>query len=78
MEDLNKADNTITHLIKAGLNLDWLRKKMDQALEKQIEYDTKIRGLEGRVKKQKLALVELEADLEKQKAAASASLMLFD
>lgn len=37
VEDMNEADNTITDLIKAGLNLDWLRQKFDQALEKQIE-----------------------------------------
>ncbi|CAH8269030.1 unnamed protein product [Arabidopsis lyrata] len=78
VEDMNKADNTLTDLVKAGLNLDWLRHKLDQALEKQIDYDTRIRELEKQVKKRKLALTELEADLEKEKAAASASLMLFD
>ncbi|VYS60769.1 unnamed protein product [Arabidopsis thaliana] len=78
VEDMNEADNTITDLIKAGLNLDWLRQKFDQALEKQIAYDTRIGELEKQVKKRKLAVTELEADLEKEKAAASASLMLFD
>ncbi|CAL9245930.1 unnamed protein product, partial [Arabidopsis halleri] len=78
VEDMNKADNTLTDLIKAGLNLDWLRQKLDQALEKQIDYDTRIGELEKQVKKRKLAVTELEADLEKEKAAASASLMLFD
>ncbi|EOA26137.1 hypothetical protein CARUB_v10019570mg [Capsella rubella] len=78
VEDLKKADNTLSDLTKAGLNLNWLRKKLDQALEKQIEYDTRIRELEKHVKKRKLALAEVEADLEKEKAAASASLMSFD
>ncbi|EFH54463.1 hypothetical protein ARALYDRAFT_907305 [Arabidopsis lyrata subsp. lyrata] len=78
VEDMNKADNTLTDLVKAGLNLDWLSHKLDQALEKQIDYDTRIRELEKQVKKRKLAVTELEADLEKEKAAASASLILFD
>lgn len=77
-EDLNKADDTLSDLIKAGFNLDWLRQKLDQALEKQIAYDARIRELEKQVKKRKLALTELEADLEKEKAAASAAVMLFD
>ncbi|KFK35054.1 hypothetical protein AALP_AA5G228600 [Arabis alpina] len=77
-EDLNKADNTLSDLIKSGFNLDWLRQKMDQALEKQIAYDTRIRELEKQVKKRKLALTELEADLEKEKAAASAAMMSID
>ncbi|XP_010412844.2 PREDICTED: MATH domain and coiled-coil domain-containing protein At3g58280-like [Camelina sativa] len=78
VKDLKKADDTLSDLIKAGWNLEWLRKKLDQALEKQIEYDTRIRELEKQVKKRKLALAELETDLEKEKAAASASLMLLD
>ncbi|XP_010504785.2 PREDICTED: MATH domain and coiled-coil domain-containing protein At3g58280-like [Camelina sativa] len=78
VKDLKEADNTLSDLIKAGWNLEWLRKKFDQALEKQVEYDTRIRELENQVKKRKLELAELETDLEKEKAAASASLMLFD
>ncbi|XP_019085844.1 PREDICTED: MATH domain and coiled-coil domain-containing protein At3g58280-like [Camelina sativa] len=78
VEDLKKADDTLSDLIKAGWNLEWLRKKLDQALEKQVEYDARIRELEKQVKKRKLALEEIETDLEKEKAAASASLMSLD
>ncbi|XP_019085609.1 PREDICTED: MATH domain and coiled-coil domain-containing protein At3g58260-like [Camelina sativa] len=78
VKDLKKADDTLSDLIKAGWNLEWLRKKLDQALEKQVEYDTRIRELENQVKKRKLELEELETALEKEKAAASASLMLLD
>ncbi|XP_010427737.1 PREDICTED: MATH domain and coiled-coil domain-containing protein At3g58280-like [Camelina sativa] len=78
VKDLKKADDTLSDLIKVGWNLEWLRMKLDQALEKQVEYDTRIRELEKQVKKRKLALEEIETDLEKEKAAASASLMSLD
>ncbi|ESQ44247.1 hypothetical protein EUTSA_v10006470mg, partial [Eutrema salsugineum] len=78
VEDLNKADNMLSDLIKAGFNLDWLRQKLDQGLDKQIAYDTRIRELEKQVKKRKLALTELEGDLEKEKAAASVATIFSD
>lgn len=38
-DDLNFADSTLSDLTKAGFMLDWLRQKLDRALEKQIACD---------------------------------------
>ncbi|CAN8279883.1 unnamed protein product [Cochlearia groenlandica] len=71
IEDLNKADVTVLDLTKAGLKLNWLRKKVDEAFlkkEKRGIIRARIKELEEQVKKRKMDLSELESDLKKQKA----------
>lgn len=81
MDDLNKADRTVLDLTKAGLKLQWLRQKLDEAFlkkEKKRDIGARIRELEEQVKKRKLNLSDLESDLKKQKAAALAAETPFD
>ncbi|KAG7561312.1 hypothetical protein ISN45_Aa05g027430, partial [Arabidopsis thaliana x Arabidopsis arenosa] len=76
MKDLNKADNTLFDLTRAGLKVGWLRQKLDEAYlkkEKQRVSGARIRELEEQVKKRKLTLSDLESELKKEKAAALAS-----
>ncbi|XP_019085610.1 PREDICTED: MATH domain and coiled-coil domain-containing protein At3g58280-like [Camelina sativa] len=76
MEVLNEAESTLFDLIRAGLNVGWLRQKWEEAYlkkEKQRVSGARIRELEEQVKKRKLTLSDLESDLKKEKAAALAA-----
>lgn len=76
MKDLNKADNSLFDLTRAGLKVGWLRQKLDEAYlkkEKQRVSGSRIRELEEQVKKRKLTLSDLESYLKTEKAAALAA-----
>ncbi|CAL9245875.1 unnamed protein product [Arabidopsis halleri] len=75
LEDLNKKENTLFDLTRAGLEVGWLRQKWDVAYlkkEKQRVPGARIIELEEQVRKRKLTLSDLESDLKNEKAAALA------
>lgn len=76
LEDLDKAEKTLSDLTRAGLKVGWLREKLDEAYltkEKQRISAARIRELEEQVEKQKLTLSGLKSDLQKERSAALAS-----
>ncbi|VVB06161.1 unnamed protein product [Arabis nemorensis] len=75
--DLDEALAALEYLIDVGFKLDWLKKKLDQVLEiteKEKGSATRRQEIEKELKDLKQKCLDLEAQLEKEKAYASTAI----
>ncbi|XP_056846208.1 MATH domain and coiled-coil domain-containing protein At3g58270 isoform X2 [Raphanus sativus] len=73
-DDLTDAYASLSFLTKAGLNLDWLKEKlekMSEKKEKQEAGEKRMQEIEEELKDLKQKCLNLEAELEKEKADVS-------
>ncbi|CAL9245923.1 unnamed protein product [Arabidopsis halleri] len=74
--DLRNADETLVDLIDAGFKLDWLKTKLDDISEKKkIEQGSgaRLQTMEEELQKLKQMFLDLESQLQMEKAEASAA-----
>ncbi|CAN7135103.1 unnamed protein product [Brassica rapa subsp. narinosa] len=82
--DLSDTETTLAHMKSIGFKLDWLEKKLGEIKEKKAKEKAgkiKIQNTEEKLKDLKQKCLDLEAQLETEKAevlAASAPLLLSD
>ncbi|XP_010427735.1 PREDICTED: MATH domain and coiled-coil domain-containing protein At3g58270-like [Camelina sativa] len=72
--DLADADDALGYLFVAGLNLNWLKEKLEQVSEKKEKEEageTRVQEIEEDLKKLKQKCSDMEAQLEKEKADVS-------
>lgn len=75
-DDLRNADETLVDLIDAGFKLDWLKTKLDDISEKKkIEQGSgaRLQTMEEELQKLKQMFLDLETQLQMEKAEASAA-----
>ncbi|CAN8279879.1 unnamed protein product [Cochlearia groenlandica] len=73
-DDLTEAHASLEYLTEAGLSLDWLEDKLDEVDEKKKNEEaseTRVQKIEKDLKDLKLKCLNLEAELEKEKANVS-------
>ncbi|KAF3525939.1 hypothetical protein F2Q69_00049409 [Brassica cretica] len=71
VDDLSNADDTLADLIDVGFKLDWLKIKLDEVSEKKKKEkgsEARLRTMEEELQKLKLMFVNLEIQLQKEKA----------
>ncbi|VVB06157.1 unnamed protein product [Arabis nemorensis] len=74
-DDLSNAEETLGDLIDAGFKLDWLKKKLNEVSEKKKKEQSsvaRIQTMEEQLQKLKLMFLDLEAQLQKEKAVVLA------
>lgn len=74
--DLSNADDTLTDLIDVGFKLDWLKTRLNEVSEmKKTEQGSvaRIQTMEEQLQKLKLIFLDLETQLQKEKAEALAA-----
>lgn len=75
-DDLRNADETLVDLIDVGFKLDWLKTKVNEVSEKKkIDEGSgaRLQTMEEQLKKLKLMFLDLETQLQKEKAEALAA-----
>lgn len=73
-DDLTDAYASLVYLTNAGLNLDWLKKKLEERSEKKEKHEAserRMKEIEEELKDLKQKCSNLEAELEKEKADVS-------
>ncbi|VVB03115.1 unnamed protein product [Arabis nemorensis] len=81
--ELCKAESKLSDLTEAGFKLDWLKKKLDEVPLKRkiaISDGSRVEQVEERIQNLKLALSDLNVELESEmaKSAAAAKLLSLD
>ncbi|CAA7053095.1 unnamed protein product [Microthlaspi erraticum] len=75
-DDLRNAEDTLTDLIDVGFNLDWLKTRLNEVSEKKKKEQgsvARIQTMEEQLQKLKLMFLDLETQLQKEKAVALAA-----
>ncbi|XP_024008111.1 MATH domain and coiled-coil domain-containing protein At2g42460-like, partial [Eutrema salsugineum] len=78
--ELNNAQSKLSELTEAGLNLEWLRSKLEEiSLEskKALSDGSRVQQLEERVKNVELAMSDLKVELEKHKINSASAAAIF-